>query len=162
MTFFHEAYLKVSNNMNGEPFQLLEVGAGPTMCQLLSASKYASSITFTDLLTKNVEYVKNRSSEALKENIGSVKEWGVFSDYVSKMEQAPTTAEPLLRLCRKIKDFSALNLDNPTQVYINKSFDVLAGNFVFECSEHWQEHLKNGMYSNIPIYTYVCVCTHPD
>ena len=58
LKFHHRAWKKVNERTGGKKVSVLELGGGPTIYQLLSASRYAGSVYFTDLLQTNVDYVR--------------------------------------------------------------------------------------------------------
>src|SRR3989338_6776464 len=53
MKFFHDAYLALPDNLN-----ILEVGGGPTIYQLISASSKAKEIIFSEYADENIAEVK--------------------------------------------------------------------------------------------------------
>src|SRR5689334_12770583 len=57
LQFFVTAYA----GFEPDSLDILEIGGGPTVYQLISAAPFAKSITFTDYLSANVDEVKNWS-----------------------------------------------------------------------------------------------------
>lgn len=151
LRFFHDAYGKIGRKQQGKPYRLLEVGGGPTMHQLLSASAHASEIVFTDLVQGNVDHVRRHIRESSSGATRSADaKWKVYSDYVAQLEGASSgndSTSPLRRLCEKIVSCEMFDVGNPSLNFPEASFDVISAVSVFDHSgiggRDWKDHLAN-------------------
>jgi hypothetical protein len=87
MIWAHQAYEKVgadlrASNESGVAPTLLEVGGGPTIWQLLSASKHVGNITFTDHMQDNVAAVERWAADA-----PSAFDWSPYAAFVARLER---------------------------------------------------------------------------
>eukprot|EP00927_Polykrikos_kofoidii_P052355 TRINITY_DN4614_c0_g1_i2.p1 TRINITY_DN4614_c0_g1~~TRINITY_DN4614_c0_g1_i2.p1 ORF type:complete len:782 (+),score=59.00 TRINITY_DN4614_c0_g1_i2:309-2348(+) len=144
LQFFHRAYERIHEaHAKERPLRVLEVGGGPTLYQLLSASRYSDDITFTDLLSSNVQFAQDSCTG--KE---ACFDWTPYANYVAELEDNMSGA-PLQRLHRAIKDFRTLDIGHGRQESNGGVFDVISACFVFEAStpssdvQIWKTHLRN-------------------
>jgi len=76
LKFFHQTYQKI-----GGKKRILEIGGGPTIYQLISASAKGNTIVFSDYLDRNLREVK----KWLNNNPGAYN-WDKYFDYVLGLE----------------------------------------------------------------------------
>lgn len=173
LEFLHGAYDHIAflrgRAGTGVGLKVLELGGGPTIYQLLSASRFASEICFTDLLATNVRFAAqySKAGEELralgKHNDASLFDWRPYEQVVMELEGRTTDAEspaPLERLSEVMRAFGTLDVSQPgaslrpcglsgLPTRPQQQFDVLSACFVFEASAvtgaGWGEHLKNAL-----------------
>lgn len=144
LEFFVEAYSDIPTN-----FQLLEFGGGPTIYQLITASKHAKEIHFSDHLDTNLTEIK-----LWKENKQKVFDWNNFFREALALEGEKNVNDIKIKkreeiLRKKITKF--LHCDafqaNPLGEDNAKRYDVVSVNFVAESitdnHKTWKEILKN-------------------
>lgn len=115
---FHKLYLNISEN----GFSYLEVGGGPTIYQLISASRVVNNIIFTDLCFSNLVEVKRwlyRSSFGF--------DWSKYFEYVGKLEGVDSFIVEA-RLRSRLFTFRNIDIFNK----INFNADIVASNFCIE------------------------------
>lgn len=110
----------------------LEIGGGPTICQLISASSKAKSIVFAEYLEANRrEVIKWINDE------DSAFNWDAFFRFVLNLEQQTNPSITLNdlkeRVRRKVSKIIRcdVNQENPISP-LNVKFDVAASNFCLE------------------------------
>jgi deoxyhypusine synthase len=170
LEFLHEAYARVAASSGGAGaaagLKVLELGGGPTIYQLLSASRFASEICFTDLLATNVRFAAQYTragDQTLGMHSTTPFDWSPYEQVVMELESKTTDTEstaPLERLSNVMQAFGTLDVSQPgaplrpcglssSAVRPEQQFDVLSACFVFEASAvtgaGWGEHLKNGL-----------------
>ena len=156
LRFHHGAYKKVAAATGDKKLSILEVGGGPTVYQLLSASRHAHSVYFTDLLQTNIDYVEQYNTGVQAPVQAGldwpIHDWSEFSDFVAALEAedglAPTDETPMDRLRPLMNRFALLDVSGRRND-ISEKFDVVSAHFVFESSadptriDAWGEHLEN-------------------
>lgn len=144
LEFFVEAYKDISPN-----FKLLELGGGPTIYQLITASKHAKEIHFSDHVDANLDEVRG-----WKKNKQGAFNWRNFFREAIILEgetdindNKVKEREKILR--KKITKFLHCDVfqTNPLGENYRKRYDVVSVNFVAESitDNHrtWKEVLKN-------------------
>ncbi len=134
MAFFHEAYSRI-----GHMRRLLEIGGGPTIYQLISASRKVDEIVFSDFLEENRNEVKKwvfGEPEAFN--------WDECFEAVLRLEhrevnkQAVEDKKSLLR--GKIKSFVKCDIFQEKPIGDFKvPFDVVSVNFCPESIDDGKE-----------------------
>lgn len=128
LKFFHEVYTGI-----GHKNTLLEIGGGPTIYQLISASSKVTKIIFSEFLKANREEIKKwmeKDSEAFN--------WDRYFEFVLKLENKKINKENLEkiknRLRNKIKEIIRCDVyqKNPLEPKKYKNFDIISVNFVPE------------------------------
>ena len=162
LEFFHRAYEYIGGAAaDGAGLKVLELGGGPTLYQLLSASRVADEICFTDLLATNVRYVAQHS-----ESLAAPADrfWEPYSQAVAELESKAgcNGVSPLARLSSKMTDFGTLDVSQPGAQLRpcvpgsanhagrpSEQFDVVSACFVFEASAKtgvgWGVHLQHSL-----------------
>lgn len=119
LRFLHETY----QNFGRKNLSIIEVGGGPTIYQLISASKYAKEIVFTDFLQKNLEGVQawvHKKPEAFN--------WRTHIQLVASLEgQRVEKIEKRLRTA--LRRFLLLDILKMGQVLRKQKFDVVSSHF---------------------------------
>jgi hypothetical protein len=128
LRFYHDAYLRI-----GPQASLLEVGGGPTIYQLISASRCVSRIVFSEFLEANRNEVRNwlaRSPLAF--------DWGEYLQFVAMLEIDQTIGTPHEHVECRLRDRIAavvpcdLSLPNPLAPNQHPPFDVVSSSFCIE------------------------------
>ena len=162
LEFFHRAYEYIGGAAaDGAGLKVLELGGGPTLYQLLSASRVADEICFTDLLATNVRYVAQHS-----ESLAAPADrfWEPYSQAVAELESKAgcNGVSPLARLSSKMTAFGTLDVSQPGAQLRpcvpgsanhagrpREQFDALSACFVFEASAKtgvgWGVHLQHSL-----------------
>ncbi len=111
---------------------LLEVGGGPTIYQLISASGSVGSITFTEYEQSNRDEIKMWK----RGNHDSAFDWSHYFKYVSEIELGDGNQWKLLqdRLRNKIISVEPVDLlkSNPFPASTDKNFDIVSSAFCIE------------------------------
>lgn len=144
LKFFVDAYREIPSD-----FQLLELGGGPTIYQLITASKHAKEIHFSDHLDVNLDEVK-----LWRENGQKAFDWKSFFREALILEGETDIddnkieeREEILR--SKITKFLSCDAfqANPLGENRTKRYDVVSVNFVAESitdnHKAWKSILKN-------------------
>lgn len=120
LNFYDFAYKKAKGRT------LLEIGGGPTLYQLISASKVVKEIYFTDYLAENLSEL----AQFKKKQPGAFN-WNRFFAYVAKLEKGDKQAlEDRLR--KKLKKILKLDLNSDSPLPFKKKFDLVSMNFCAE------------------------------
>ena len=134
--FYHDAYRFLPDNLN-----VVEVGGGPVISQLISASRKAESITLSDYKKENLAEVKkwvNKEPDAFN--------WDGYFRLVLGIEGTAITKENVAaakeRLRSKIKKFIQCNIFESNMFAPNKigPFDVVSTSF---CPESITDNEKD-------------------
>ncbi|MBX9765314.1 methyltransferase domain-containing protein [Patescibacteria group bacterium] len=136
LRFLHESYATFGR----KNVRVLEIGGGPTVYQLVSASKYAQSIIFTDFLEKNLETVRMWVAGRK-----SVKDWSERFRYVAGLERNTTPKTIEKRLRSKLKQFRTLDILAPHSPLKEEKFDVVSSHFCAESITNSTETFKKAM-----------------
>ncbi|MBI2137183.1 methyltransferase domain-containing protein [Candidatus Woesearchaeota archaeon] len=124
MNFFHKAY---ANAPHGN---MLEVGGGPTIYQLISASAAVKSITFSEYSEEYLNEVRNW--------LNSDKDafnWDEYFKIALKLEGKETTPENLATIKKRLKDklTKLIRIDlfskKPLGENNSEQFDIISTNF---------------------------------
>ena len=124
MNFFHKAY---ANAPHGN---MLEVGGGPAIYQLISASAAVKSITFSEYSEEYLNEVRkwiNSDKNAFN--------WDEYFKIALKLEGKETTPENLAAIKRRLKDklTKLIKIDLFSEKPLGKNnfgqFDVISANF---------------------------------
>ncbi|HUW21482.1 MAG TPA: guanitoxin biosynthesis pre-guanitoxin forming N-methyltransferase GntF [Candidatus Bathyarchaeia archaeon] len=143
LEFIHKAYKKI-----GGPKRVLEIGGGPTIYHLLSASNYGNKIVFTDFLDRNLVEVKK-----WLENQPVAYDWDKFLNYVLKLEGKSQTRinrkHLKLRVINSILklNFCDIRLKNPLFPQVYPPFDVVYIGGVTEAVASRDQEFKSYMSS---------------
>lgn len=135
LDFLHKTYNKI-----GHQKRLLEFGGGPAIYQLLSASKCIDSVTFSDYSPdcrrEVIDFALSRKSSF---------NWGIFSNYVQKLEKEKTPIEERVRKKLEVVIPCDFRLKSPLQPGWYSDFDVLSMGSVVETSSSTEKELVAGM-----------------
>lgn len=122
---------------------LLEIGGGATIYQLISASMKIDSITFTDYLPNNLAEIKKWKN-------GKGFNWNKFIKYVLDLEKKSNSNSNInirkKKIAEKINSISVLNASIQNNEYQNK-FDIVQSNFAVESSTNDISELKRMLYN---------------
>lgn len=128
LDFFHRVYQLIPTQN-----RLLEIGGGPTIYQLISASSKVNEIVFSEYLAANRKEIE----KWLKED-SSAYNWDKYFHYVLKLEGRKTSKTNLskikTRLRNKIKEIIKCDLfqTNPIGPKRYNDFGVVSVNFCVE------------------------------
>lgn len=129
-----------------EGLNMLEVGGGPTIYQLISLSKLVKRICFTDFLRPNLQSVENWIKT------GSDRRWFSYIKTALQYERGrpPTNKEVMLReqqIKRKISLARYDVLRDRFFVPVPEKYALVSSNFCIECISQsrtiWLQALKN-------------------
>lgn len=140
-SFYHDAY---SGVMDGSA--VVEIGGGPTIYQLISASRKASSITFSDYKEENLAEVKKWA-----ENSPDAFNWDDYFRLVLAVEGTAISPESLSsikgRLRSRIKSIVPCNIfnENPFAPLSLGQFDVVSTSFCPESITDSEESFAGAM-----------------
>ena len=149
---YHEFYHRFSSEWDTGIARLLELGGGPVIYPLISASPYVSEIVFTDFIEGNREQVRLWKSKA-----PGAHDWSPYFKYVvNTLEGATDPAAATRReeeLQNKIKDILHCDIcaEQPRDIISGGAaelelFDVVSFNFcceaVFDSHDAYKEGLK--------------------
>lgn len=127
LEFYHDAFSALPDGVS-----ILEVGGGPTIYQLLSASRRSTEIVFTDFLPGNLQQV----AQWLAQDQGSFS-WERFAEKVAQLEGGRHASASIVetRTRAAISRLTRCNaLSTPLLGSSSKrSFDVVSSNFCLEC-----------------------------
>ncbi len=122
LDFYHKVYSEVENG------SLLEIGGGPTIYQLISASAKVNKIVFSEFLEANRNEIlkfQNKDADAF--------DWDIFFKYVLKLENKEDNPinvyEIKQRLREKIADVVKCDLTKGRPVSTDDKFDIISINF---------------------------------
>src|SRR3989339_189653 len=119
LRFLHDAYRALGR----KKLRIIEVGGGPTVYQLISASKYAQEIIFTDFLQKNLDEV-----QAWKQKIPTAFDWRMHMQYVAALEGAGVEKIEQ-RLRSALRRFLLLDIFHTKQILGSEKFDIVSSHF---------------------------------
>jgi len=128
LRFYHDAYSSI-----GDRERMLEIGGGPTIYQLISASAHVSSIVFSEFLDVNRAEVRKWI-----ENHPQSFQWTEYFDLVSQLESEDgnnihaTSIEARARSRIKEIVHCDLNNENPLSPAQYAPFDVVSSSFCIE------------------------------
>ncbi|MCE9596652.1 MAG: methyltransferase domain-containing protein [Spirochaetia bacterium] len=131
LKFMHETY-----SILPPSHSLLEVGGGPTLYQLISASNRVDHITFSEYLEVNRNAV-----QAWINNAPGAFNWDPYIEFVLKLENSPAGVKDVearkAQLKSKIKEVTSYNVfDEPPLTDGLKTYDIIASNFCLEGITH--------------------------
>jgi hypothetical protein len=124
LDFYHETYQRMPAGLS-----LLELGGGPTVYQLLSASRCAREILFTDFLDAN-----RREVERWLEGAADVFDWTQYLRRAAALEgnlDAAAVAARLRACIRRVAPCD-LRLENPLEPEVRTDFDIVSSAFCLE------------------------------
>lgn len=124
LDFYHETYRRMPADLS-----VLELGGGPTVYQLLSASRCAREILFTDFLEAN-----RREVERWLEGETGVFDWIQYLERVASLE-SDLDADGLaarLRACIRRVAPCDLTRENPLEPDVRNDFDIVSSAFCLE------------------------------
>ena len=119
-SIFKTNTVKSDNRLNDD-IKLLDIGCGPSIANIISASKYCSHITMADYLTSNrneVERFKNENDDGF--------EWQHYFQFVCDLEFNPNVEDIIQRTRNSIKvcvilakkqDWKWIHRDNRNCIY---------------------------------------------
>ena len=135
LNFFHNTYYRFPTGGT-----LIEVGGGPTLYQLISASEKVSSITFTEFHRAN----RQACELWLKKDKGAFN-WDPFLEYVKDLEGVNTIEILEERMREKINRILPCNLFSKNPIDSNEKFDIVSMNFCAESITNTEEDFKKTM-----------------
>jgi hypothetical protein len=141
LRYLHNFFEEFSGSID----HYLEIGGGPAICQLISASSRARSIVFAEYLEANRREVANWVNE--KDNAFN---WDAFFKFVLNLEQETnpsiTLSDLKERLRGKIRKIirSDVNQKNPISP-LNTKFDAVASNFCLESITNNESSFVNSL-----------------
>jgi SAM-dependent methyltransferase len=124
LDFYHEIYRHMPVGLS-----VLELGGGPTIYQLLSASRCAREILFTDFLAAN-----RREVERWLKGAAGAFDWSRYIQRVASLE-SDVDAEALaarLRGCIRRVAPCDLTRENPLAPDVRTDFDIVSSAFCLE------------------------------
>jgi len=125
LRFLHEAY-----NIIGPQNSMLEVGGGPTIYQLISASQKIKRITFSDYLPGNLEEVR-----LWQQDHSEAYDWSEFFTYVQQLTENGQPISALEEMTRRaidqtlLYDVKAADSENALE---EDQFDVVSSCFCLD------------------------------
>ena len=119
LRFLHDAY----QTLGRRRLRVIEVGGGPTIYQLISASKYAKEIVFTDFLQKNLDEV-----QAWKQKKLTAFDWRAHVRYVAALE-GESVKKIEQRLRAALRRFLLLDIFHKEQTLGSEKFDIVSSHF---------------------------------
>ncbi len=126
LRFYHDTFARLGNGL-----RLLEIGGGPTIYQLISASRRAREIVFTDYLEGNLAEVRGWLGQA-----PGAFDWTRYLERVARLENggAPDPSALAARVRDRIKRLLRCDLtrDNPLEPEALSGFDVVSSAFCLE------------------------------
>ncbi|QTA87842.1 Methyltransferase domain-containing protein [Desulfonema magnum] len=127
LDFYHQLYSQMPPSR-----QFLEIGGGPTIYQLISASFCANDIVFS-------EYLEANRQEVLRwiQNQPNAFNWDSYFEYVLKLNgnSAPESLEQLKKQLRsKIRQIIYCDIlqDAPLAPHTESDFDIISVSFCIE------------------------------
>ena len=121
LNFLHDFYSQLPDNRK---LELLEIGGGPTVYQLISASKKVNSIVFSEFLKAN-----RREVEKFINNSPAAFNWDKYFAYVAKLEKNHSLENLKARLRSKIIKVISCDLNKAKPVTLRKKFDIVSVHF---------------------------------
>lgn len=149
---YHNFYHRFSPEWDASNASLLELGGGPVIYPLISASPYVSEVVFTDYIEGNREQVR-----LWKDRVPSAHDWSpYFKHVVNTLEGATDPAAATRReeeLRSKMKDILHCDIraEQPGDIIAGgttklEPFDIVSFNFccetVFDSHDAYKEGLK--------------------
>ena len=124
LDFYHETYQHLPAGLS-----VLELGGGPTIYQLLSASRRAREIFFTDFLAAN-----RREVERWLAGAAGVFDWSQYLQRVASLERDLDAAALAARVrgCISAVAPCDLTLENPLEPDARADFDIVSSAFCLE------------------------------
>lgn len=127
LQFFHETYAQMPDGS-----AMLEVGGGPTLYQLISASNRAGNITFAEYLPVN-----RKAIESWIKGGTDAFNWDPYFEFVLKLENRPCAAADIAArkalLKKKISEITIYDVfAEPPLSGGLESYDIIASNFCLE------------------------------
>ena len=137
LSFYHDVFNKLPNGL-----RMLELGGGPTVYQLFSASRKTTEIIFTDFLPSNLKEV----SSWLKNEPGAFS-WEQFSRTVAELEYSNAsdliekTSQVESRTRKAVKQLLSCDALSEKVIPVNESsqFDIVSSGFCLECISNKEE-----------------------
>ncbi|MDP2586158.1 MAG: methyltransferase domain-containing protein [Candidatus Komeilibacteria bacterium] len=121
LDFMHGFYKR----LNLKSARMLEIGGGPTIDQLISASGKVKKIIFSEYLPDNLREVRG-----FVKNTPNGFNWDKHFAYVAKLENKGQDTEELKQRVRnKIKKIISCDLNKKIPVKVSGRFDVVSVNF---------------------------------
>lgn len=145
LIFYDKAY-KIIFSPNSRQAKLLEFSGGPTIYQLISASKYNVLIDFSDFLESNLLEVKKWTT-----NDKSAYNWDKYFEKVLSIEKTRVSKDSVnsrkYLLRKKIVDFFRCNakVGRPLGKHNSKKYDIVSANFVPESITKYKKTWKNSI-----------------
>ena len=126
LRFYHEVFASL-----GDDLRLLEIGGGPTVYQLMSASRRAREIVFTDFLEGNLAEVRAWLREAPE-----AFDWRPYLERVAALENggAPDPTALAARVRGRVTRLLHCDLsrENPLEPEVLADFDLVSSAFCLE------------------------------
>ena len=156
LEFLAEVYQEIGRTKN-----LLELGGGPTIYQLISAAPKIENIVFTDYLEENLQVIRD-----WRANSKNIFDWTPYFERVLTAEGIKPTADKIQNrkseLRRKIRSIPQVDITNPhlladTQ-YENTSFNIISSWFVLEAAVNSYSRFQkviNNLRSNLTVNGYL-------
>ncbi|MDO8638113.1 MAG: guanitoxin biosynthesis pre-guanitoxin forming N-methyltransferase GntF [Candidatus Daviesbacteria bacterium] len=144
LKFFVEAYKEIPDNS-----LILELGGGPTIYQLITASRKSRSIHFTDYLERNIQEVSmwRRCAEGAFDWSPFVKEALILEGLDNVTHNDIDARGKMMK--RKINKFSLCDAfeKDPLGSKYRNHYDLISTNFVVDSittsKEVWEQLMKN-------------------
>jgi SAM-dependent methyltransferase len=135
LDFYHETYGRLPAGLS-----VLELGGGPTIYQLLSASRCAREIVFTDFLEVN-----RREIQRWLEGAPGVFDWSQYIQRVAGLEKDLDVDALAARLRARIQRVGPCDLtrENPLDPDVQAGFDVVSSAFCLEAVTQDPEDFKS-------------------
>lgn len=145
LRFFYKAYKKI-----GKFETLLEIGGGPTVWQLISASKFADLIIFSefskDCREEVIRFLKNESKHF---------DWKDYIEFVAKLEKPKSESNPNIesRVRKSVKSVVPIDIRKDTPLSPNwfPKFDVVSMGAVAETIAETEKQFINYMKNSIQL-----------
>jgi hypothetical protein len=140
--FFHDVYSHIPQQK-----KLLEVGGGPSIYPLISASSKVDEIMFSEYTEDNRAAVK-----AWIDKLPTAFDWGKHFSYVADMEGEPSPEKIEERVRKGIKKVVACDItkNNPLHPLMHKGFDIVSVNFcpegITDDEKSYAQYIKNIAY----------------
>ena len=141
LDFFHTTYYKFPKNGS-----LIEIGGGPTLYQLISASEVVKDITFTEFHPANLEACK-----AWLEKGKSAFDWSPFLEYVKNLEGINDIDILEKRMREKIIRLIPCDLFSENPIWKKEKFDIMSINFCAESITNTQKDFEKVMKNSLSL-----------
>lgn len=141
LRFYHDVFAKLPHGLT-----LLEVGGGPTVYQLFSASRRTTNIVFTDYLNLNLDLVQQ-----WLQRTEPIDQWHSFAAFVAQLEaeddqnqnlSATAIEERTRTAIQHIIECNFLSMQALEALQYTQ-FDVVSSSFCLECVSAIEDEFLN-------------------